>query len=161
VSQPTSPLHLAFYRGREHGTLLDRLIARHDGGPHSHVELVLSPRPRVGRPVCCGSSWRDGGVRFKRIALGGDRAGRWDVLPVPVTAGELDAVRRWLIERVGGWYDWPGVLAFKLPLVRERLGWWFCSELAVAALQHVGRLDGVVPSRVTPNRLFSLTNGGT
>jgi hypothetical protein len=147
-------LHLAFYRGRDHGNWLDRLIAAHDDGPHSHVELVLSDRPRIGQAVCFGSSWRDQGVRFKRIPLGGDDATQWDLVPIPSTAREVGVVRHWCIDRVGGWYDLPGVLAFKLPFVREQLGWWFCSEIAVAALQQVGRFEELVPHRVSPNALF-------
>ncbi|MEM7809227.1 MAG: hypothetical protein AAF561_14050 [Planctomycetota bacterium] len=149
-----APVHLAFYRGGEHGRMLDRLVARHDPGPHSHVELVFDERPRLGTSVCFSSSWRDGGVRFKRLQLGGDRADRWDLVPVRLGPRQVDRLRRWCVNQVGGRYDIPGVLAFKWPCVRHRLNWWFCSEIMIAALQRVGLLEDLVPQRFTPNGLF-------
>ena len=143
------PLHLAFYRGRDHGRRLDRLVAAHDHGRHSHVELVFGPL--AGAALCFSSSWRDGGARFKRVRL---RPGRFDLLPVPATDDEAAAVRRWCAARVGGRYDLPGVLAFKLPAVRHRLHWWFCSEICCAALQQVGRLPGVRAAALSPNTLY-------
>lgn len=154
---PPESLALAFYNGLEHGRLLDRIIARHDrgrsAGPYSHVELVFNPH-RAGLPVCFSSSWRDGGVRFKRIDL--SEAGRWSLVPLAVTGADVNAVRSWCLRHVGGRYDVPGVLAFKLPLVRHRLNWWFCSEVCVAALQEVGLLPLVKAHRTTPNALHHL-----
>ncbi len=54
----------------------------------------------------------------------------------------------------------PGVLAFKLPCVRHRLGWWFCSEICVAGLQRVGLLTSITAELVTPNRLFRVVHEG-
>ena len=144
------PLRLAFYRGRDHGSWLDRLVARHDRGPHSHVEIAFA------NGLCASSSWRDGGVRFRRVDLDD---GHWDTLPVPASPRDATIVRHWCARRVGGRYDVPGVLAFKLPLVRERLGWWFCSEFVAAALQRIGRLPGVRPASLSPNGLFRLWKG--
>lgn len=149
------PLHLAFYRGREHGRLLDKLIARHDNGPYSHVELVFSSLPRVGRAICFSSSFRDGGVRFKRIKLGGGQGvAKWDLLAVPAAPRDVARLRAWCLLKVGGRYDLPGVLAFKLPFVRQKLGWWFCSEICAAGLQALGYLPGRRPASLSPNALF-------
>jgi hypothetical protein len=147
-----SSIHLAFYRA-EHGRWLDRLVARHDRGPYSHVELVMSAMPRLGQPICFSSSWRDGGVRHKRIRLGGPDECRWDLLPVPVSPRDDEVLRRWCLKHVGGRYDLPGVLAFKLPFVRGRLTWWFCSEICVAAMQTAGHLPGERPESFSPNGL--------
>jgi hypothetical protein len=104
--------------------------------------------------LCFSSSWRDGGVRFKRIALDDPR--RWTLVPVPVSGEQAAAVRKWCLRRLGGRYDIAGVLAFKLPFVRQRLNWWFCSEIVTAALQQAGLLGGVQPHRISPNRLHRL-----
>ena len=149
----TCPLFLAFFNGREHGRSLDRFVAAHDDGPYSHVELAFTDRPRRGTTLCTSASWRDGGVRFKAIALTSDR---WDVLPIPAASRDVDRARRWCERRVGGRYDVPGVLAFKLPCLRQRLNWWFCGEFCTAALQHAGLLPRFEPSRLTPNGLFRL-----
>ena len=150
----TCQLHLAFYRGEQHGRWLDRAIARHDRGPFSHVELVFAQHPRGRSVACFSSSWRDGGVRFKWLTLGGANAPKWAVLPVPMWPADVLRVRRWCVRQVGGRYDVPGVLAFKLPLVRDRLDWWFCSEICCRALQEAGLLRGVRPASLSPNGLF-------
>ena len=156
-------LYLAFYDGRACGTWFDRLVAAHDrgraAGPFSHVELVFDLRPR-GLSLCFSSSWRDGGVRFKPIDLaagcGRHGARKWTLVPVPATAARVALVRAWCERRVGGRYDVPGVLAFKLPLVRHRLNWWFCSEICCAALQQSGLLRDALPHALSPNALFRL-----
>ncbi len=150
-------MHLAFYNGRDNGTWLDRLIARHDrgvdAGPFSHVELVFDRSP--GRyDLCFSSSWRDGGVRFKRIHLDDER--KWTLIELPVPREQAASVRQWCIRHLGGRYDLPGVLAFKLPLVQQRLNWFFCSEVVVAALQQAGWFAGAKPHRTSPNRLYRL-----
>jgi hypothetical protein len=151
---PDSDLHLAFYRGREKGDVLDRVIARHDRGPHSHVEIVFGPLAvDPQRPaVCFSSSWRDGGVRFKAIRL---EPSLWDTVRIAASERDVAAVRRFCVRHVGGRYDVPGVLAFKLPrCLKHRQQWWFCSEIVVAALQTAGLLGGLDPTATTPNGLY-------
>lgn len=149
---------LAFYNGRDFGTWLDRLIARHErgrhAGPFSHVEIVLEHAPRRAS-LCFSSSWRDGGVRLKRIALE-ETAGKWTLVPFAINPRNGRNIRRWCMGRIGGRYDIPGVLAFKLPLVRQRMNWWFCSEICVAALQQAGVLGNLKPHRISPNALHGL-----
>ena len=154
-------LALAFYNGTQFGTWVDRLIAYHDRGenvgPYSHVELVIE-RVDEGESLCCSASYRDGGVRFKRIDLD-ETPGKWVLMPVIVEPEESAAMRTWCEKHVGGRYDIPGVLAFKLPWVRHRLNWWFCSEICTAALQQVGLLRDVKAHKTSPNSLFRLVTG--
>ena len=154
----SAALALAFYNGRDHGTWLDRAIARHDSGgsagPFSHAELVFNPGA-ARADLCFSSSWRDGGVRFKRIDLHAPPV-KWELVALPVPHADAALVRAWCLRHLGGRYDLPGVLAFKLPLVRHRLNWWFCSEVCVAALQQAGLFDGLRPHRISPNRLYHL-----
>ena len=149
-----TPIALAFYNGRDHGSLFDHAIAGHDrgrwAGPYSHVELAFDDGQ------CFSSSIRDGGVRFKAI----DLDHKWTIVELVSHRREVERLRDWCGEQVGGRYDAVGVLAFKLPCLREVAGAWFCSEICTAALQQMrhppARLRHVTPSRVSPNRLYHL-----
>lgn len=147
-------MRLAFYKA-ENGKWLDREIARHDDPYlYSHVELAFWPTASDGRVwQCFSSSWRDGGVRYKHIDLSD---GKWDMLKVPASGSEITDVYHWCYGKRGGKYDIPGVLAFKIPLIRELGNCWFCSEICTAALQQVGLFGGVRPSKLSPNALFLL-----
>ena len=85
--------------------------------------------------------------------------GKWVRAPVIIEPEEARAMRAWSEKHVGGRYDIPGVLAFKLPFVRHRLNWWFCSEICTAALQQVGLLRGVKAHKTSPNSLFRMATG--
>jgi hypothetical protein len=147
-------MKLAFYLG-QFGTDLDRRIAAHDHpNRYSHVELWFD---NVEGQPCFSSSNRDGGVRFKSIDL---TSGKWELVDVPCRHFEELDVHRWCGTKVGGRYDWPGVLGFVIPFLRHKRNRWFCSEICTAALQRVGRLAGVVPHRTTPNKLHWLVVGG-
>ena len=124
------------------------------------MELVLEAR-RGDTRLCFSSSWRDGGVRFRYIRLGETRgrpgARKWTLIPIPTRAAQVRLLRAWCAARLGGRYDVPGVLAFKLPLVRQRLNWWFCSEICCAALQEIGALGrDALPHQLSPNALYRL-----
>jgi hypothetical protein len=148
-------MRLAFYRGSLSDKWLDRLIAGNDAPRlYSHVEIAFDEYSVSGDlSMCFSSSWRDGGVRFKGIDL---TDGKWDVVDVP--AGPLDTVSvfRWCDPKVGGKYDVPGVLAFKVPFLRHVGAEWFCSEICTAALQQVGFFRGALPHKLSPNALYLL-----
>lgn len=152
-----TPLALAFYNGHARGRWLDRVIARHDrgrfAGPFSHVELVFN---LDHGPVCFSSSFRDGGVRLKRI----DLDSKWTTVELVAGRAEAERLRQWCRTKLGGRYDLPGVLAFKLPWVRPKLNWWFCSEICSAAVQRLRHCPPALrhhrPEDVSPNKLFHL-----
>lgn len=150
-------VRIAFYRS-EHGGLLDWLIAKHDGGPYSHVELVFESSDLLRRddlhPLCFSSSARDGGTRFKRIDV--LTSGKWDLIDVPLDAAAEERVYLWCMARAGRPYDYPGVLAFKIFGVGQHQSRWFCSEISLAAVQAQGLLTGVKPHKVSPNKLAKM-----
>lgn len=119
-------MQLAFYKGRTR--LFDRAVQWWTRSPYSHCELVLSTDSR-GVATCASSSYIDGGVRIKHIAL--DPA-KWDVIDL---AG-FDAARsaKWFDAHAGQRYDLAGLLGFVLPFTRDDTTRWFCSEACAAAL---------------------------
>jgi hypothetical protein len=140
---------LAFYKGtlaeNSHALPFDRLVCwwRPSRGRFSHVELVVTRAGPYG--WCCSSSARDGGVRCKSVDLS---TGRWVLVDLP--ALELDGAQQWFQQRLGKPYDYPGILGYVVPLVKQWRDWWYCSEAVTASL---GVFDD---SHVPPNRLFEL-----
>jgi hypothetical protein len=119
-------MQLALYKGRTR--LFDRAVQWWTRSPYSHCELVFSTDNR-GVSVCGSSSYLDGGVRIKHMAL--DPA-KWDLLELP---GLSDAqVRHWFVVHDGQRYDLIGLFGFVLPFVRESQTRWFCSEACAAAI---------------------------
>lgn len=113
---------LALYKGPDKATdILTQFIA-HWGiclrtlSKHSHAELVIDGK-------CYSSSDRDDGVRAKVINLG---SGRWEVYDLP-KADKLKALS-WFYEHKGAKYDWLGILAWVLPVVKHSRGKFVCFE---------------------------------
>lgn len=114
----------AFYKGRKR--LFNRITAWWLRGAYSHCELVLGTDAN-GLAICASSSYMDGGVRVKHMAL---VAAHWDVIELQ---GNPDNAWLWLQQHHGQPYDLLGLAGF----VARRLGHskarWLCSE-AVAAM---------------------------
>lgn len=91
---------------------------------YSHAELVLGD-------MCYSASVRDGGVRGKKIDL---TSGRWEVFPVELTHAEYVSSLWWFGLHDGARYDWPGIVRWLLPLVRQHKDRWTCFEAVGAAL---------------------------
>jgi uncharacterized protein YycO len=143
-------LRLAFYIWSA-GTVFDAMIASYDAPKrYSHVELLFSDGWSFS------SSIRDGGPRFMPIDyLGGSGPDRhWDFIEFRTTTEQEKTIRDWCKTKVPGHYDLFGVLAFKIPGIRQLTNAYFCSEICVAALQQVGLLKDLVPSKTTPNGLY-------
>ena len=150
-----TPLCLAFFDAGLAASAAQRLVAGHDrgdcAGPFCHAELAFDHQPPAAT-LCFSSTFRDGGARFRRL----DLTRGWTLLRAPATPADVSRLRAWCRSRGGGRYDLSGVLAFKLPLVRQRRTRWFCSELCAAALHHAGLLGDADPARLSPNALFHL-----
>lgn len=124
-------LSIAFYIGksREDSRLRfwDKVVCFFDGSKYSHAELVLKEF-EDGTCLCASSSVRDGGIRYKRMAL---TPKHWDIVPI---YGDRSCAMRWMNARKGRKYDWLG-------LIRTYFGWapenqkrYFCSESVAAML---------------------------
>ena len=155
----TAPLDSAAIAPARVAVESDRKPIQHlEGGIVREILVKENQRVEEGQSLCYSASYRDGGVRFKRIDLD-ETPGKWVRAPVIIEPEEARAMRSWCEKHVGGRYDIPGVLAFKLPFVRHRLNWWFCSEICTAALQQVGLLRGVKAHKTSPNSLFRMATG--
>lgn len=119
-------IYLAGYVGR--GRPLDWAIRAATASSYSHVELVDDQRS-----AWASASWRDGGVRVKRIE---PKLGHWDLKRLPTERWR--AAWEFVAEQGGKPYDIAGAMFG--PTLGLRLGApdrWFCSELIAEALMQV------------------------
>jgi hypothetical protein len=144
-------LKIAFYKGRTR--LFNRLVSWWTRGPYSHCELVVS-QLNTGA-LCWSSSFLDGGVRLKVIAL--DPA-HWDLVDLHLTPGQAAAAEQWFEAHEGQPYDVLGLFGFLWRPFSQEKNKWYCSDAVAAAL---GMRD---PWRFDPNSLSSavglLTHSG-
>ncbi|SMH35730.1 hypothetical protein [Maritimibacter sp. HL-12] len=129
-----SRVGLAFYCGT--GKLTDRLVRSSTRSPYSHVELVDwgtieksdCGLHRQGRAI--SASWRDGGVREKRIIF---HSNRWAMMPLsPWYPPAAFSIAR---AELGAGYDLPGIVFSQVFRARRQIpDRWFCSELCAHAL---------------------------
>lgn len=117
----TYPVQIAFYKAP--GTLVDKAVRVVTRSKYSHCELIING-------TACSSSVREGGVRFKSIALDPTR---WDV--ANIQGVDLPYAWKWFCDHHGQGYDYLGVTRFVLPFIPSRPNLWFCSEACAAALQ--------------------------
>jgi hypothetical protein len=124
---------------------LEWAIALHDEPKtFCHVEIIFSDG------VAFSAQYGEG-VRFVKNL---DTSRGWWKVPLAVSAEEEQTVRQWCESHAGGRYDVPGVLAFKIPFIRQAMGAWFCSEICSTALQQIGMFSDLKPHRLSPNALF-------
>lgn len=66
-------------------------------------------------------------------------------------------VMKWLDKQVGKKYDITGVIAFIFPLLPQRTGYWFCSELAFVALAKALSVEfSTHEQKKSPQDMFTL-----
>lgn len=133
----TNQVYLALYKGKKSGKgvkvklarLTDWLIRKITRGQYSHCEIAIQVSD--GIYDCYSASYRDGGVRMKRMKLPSEK---WDLILLMDNAALRQAVQEIHYERTKGQgYDYLGVLGVILPF-RHRLNKWFCSEWCAWAL---------------------------
>ena len=104
-------MQLALYKGRTR--LFDRAVQWWTRSIYSHCELVFSTDSH-GVSTCGSSSYLDGGVRIKNMAL--DPA-KWDLVDLP--GFDPVAASKWFDVHAGQRYDLIGLFGFVLPFVRD------------------------------------------
>lgn len=149
---------LAFYKGTRaenpDAKLFDRLVTwwPKSRGRFSHAELATDQQ---AQDWCCwSSSFRDSGVRPKRINLA---SGRWVLVVLPHHP-EQPAVAYFERHR-GWWYDLPGIFGYVVPWLQQIRWWLYCSE-AVAKALRAAALASELPlewptSDIPPSALFA------
>lgn len=150
-------MKLAFKLAIAPGTdLLDRMIAAHDNGICSHVELIMDrawPRPPEARQKSWSARYGEGW--FSRHLYYPKQ--KWDIYDVPCSEVQEMETEIYCEELEGVKYDMPGVLAFKGIVPHDRSDWFFCSEGILAVLQNNLKLwPNENPSKVSPNKLREL-----
>ncbi len=112
-------LQVAFYKGRKR--LFNRLTSFWLRGPYSHCEVIVGTSP-TGKAICISSSFLDGGVRIKHIAL---KPEHWDVIDV---GGDPNDAWHWAAHHEGQGYDLLGFVGFIYRVLGQDDNRWFCSE---------------------------------
>lgn len=113
---------IALYKNNEH--TFNSLVSWWTKGPYSHCELIF----RDG--MSASSSYRDGGVRFKRV---GYKPANWDFIVLPSLFNE-DRAREWFTNHAGMGYDVLGIIGFVVGALPEAKGKSFCSESLLTAI---------------------------
>ena len=135
-------MKIAFYKSKKH--LFNRLVSWRTKGPYSHCEVVLSGDISMAR--CASSSFKDGGVRIKKMPLPADI---WDIVDCPMTQQQEEEVEIWFVRHLGKAYDILGLFGYVFGPGIEARDKWFCSEAVAASL-------GVAEAwRFDPNNFYS------
>lgn len=135
-------VRLAFYKAQDH--LFNRLVAWWTNGPYSHVEVILEEKD--GEYVCLGCSFRDGGVRLKKMPLPADR---WDIVEYTYADVSVERAYDWYAFYREAKYDLLGLFGFIGRRGVQDNRRWFCSE----AVADILRLHE--PWRYDPNTLYA------
>lgn len=144
---------MAFYRGTNNEPLINRMTQWWTGD-FVHCELVFVD-PRTGRNVACGV-WQDETVFLRPKTFGRDT---WTWRSIDMSEESLRAVRAFCKLQADSHcpFNKAGLIRCTTPFPRATCGKaWFCSELAVTALQQTGLLPNIVASATTPTDLYAM-----
>lgn len=134
--------------------IVERAIATQDAPYlHSHVELQFTDDSSFSsRAYASNEEKKHNGTSFANVEYNDED---WNTLTVPVSAEQEQIVHRFCIGEDGENYDFEGVTAFKVWLLHQDPEKWFCSEVVATALQQIGWLRELIPSKTSPDLLFS------
>lgn len=145
---------IVFYRAK-YGGPLDKTIAWLTWGEYSHVEFQLTKSPTGAHP-CLSSSWRDGGVRWKRIDVTTGKWTRYMICPHYLAYPETELeIAEWMLTQENKKYDTLGVLLVPFTFWKNKLfrrARWFCSEICA----HICREWKIFPfctTQLSPSRM--------
>ena len=130
-------LQTAYFR------FMDGMIRLFTWSKYSHCEIAIKPKKNSTEYICYSSSVRDGGVRFKTMAL---NPADWDIFELPEVTEKK--VKDFYEETKGMKYDFLGAVGSVLH-TREIPNKYFCSEWCSAVL-------GLTkPYKYSPGRLYN------
>ena len=142
-----SKVYLACYHGRASKLwyrIFDNITKFFTRGKYSHCEIVIPLHDN--RYECYSSSYRDGGVRVKVMALDDSK---WDLIPLDITHKQ---VREYFDATQDAGYDLIGALGCVAGL-RQHPTNYFCSEWCFNAIN--GSEQGW---RFSPVQLYAIFN---
>ena len=111
----------------------------------SHVEFIFS------NGVWFSSSPRDKGTRFKYIDA---KQGRWVYFDIATTKEEEQIIYNWCDSIKDRDYDWPGILSFIIPFIKDDKDKWFCSECMIDGANLINKLKDFIPSKTSPRDIM-------
>jgi len=139
-------MQLAFYKGK--GNFVDFLIRWWTKSRFSHVELVFSDQAWF-------SSTRSRGTHIEWSPQ--THMMEWEYLNVPMSQEQERAIKLWCLKENSKKYDYIGILFSQIfSFKRHNENKWFCSEICLAALQHIGLHPNYAPHNVSPGRLYNI-----
>lgn len=155
-------MQIALRKTRLDGKPLDTLIDWFSGfGGYCHAELVFGDGVSFSSTTYDTSydlagNFKKDGTRFKTIDYT-EHPERWTLVEIDVTPDQEHAMRKYAATLLDARYDWWGCGRFVLPFVKPHADKYFCSEVCVDVLQHVGLFrDWGAPHKVSPNKLAKL-----
>lgn len=81
----------------------------------------------------------------------------WDFIDIPITFDEENLIFEWCKTELNCGYDFSGIILTQiLPLSFQSRTRWFCSELCLAALQHIGWFSELKAYQYDPGELYTL-----
>jgi len=146
-------ISVAFYRGTAHEPLINR-VTQWWTGQFVHCELVFVD-PNSGRNLACGV-WQDETVFLRPKTFGRDT---WSWRTISVPEKSINTIKQFCkVQADGGkGFNKAGLIRCTTPFPRPTdESQWFCSELAVTALQKVGLFPEIIASATTPTELYNL-----
>lgn len=123
---------------------ISRLIMLLSWGPYCHCEFVFPTKPRTWFGAVLS------GLRFTQDITGNPK--KWDFVDI-----DWDEKITWELckAREGRRYDFPGILSFVFPFIKQDPRWDWCSETIYDAGVEQGKLEPNI-KRVHPNKLYEL-----
>lgn len=137
---------VAFYKGKG---LVSNIIKFWTRSNYSHCELVFNNGASYSADTKMPMH-----TRFSTQTMLSEE---WDFINLQITCDDEREIEDFCLEELGCSYDWKGILLSQfINFGYHSKTKWFCSEVCVGALQHIGLFPGIKPNRVSPGKLYEL-----
>jgi hypothetical protein len=148
MTEKYKTVRVGFLKAKQ-ATILDWIIAVWTRGPYSHAlflfddQMVVESMPGIG-------------VRKRRFAESTEN-NMLDFVKISLLEHEVEKLRQWALSHVDDPYDWRGISSFICPCLGEVEDDWTCSEFVTEGLRQLNYFPFfIVPSRISPNKLFKI-----